>query len=116
LRQASRLRVVLIGALLCLAIPASFAVAMELDEAKARGWVGERPDGFLGVVDAASAPKAAQALVDDINRRRRERYDAIAKQEGTTLEIVAALAGKKLIDRTPSGQYVMNESGEWLRK
>ncbi|MBW2493361.1 MAG: DUF1318 domain-containing protein, partial [Deltaproteobacteria bacterium] len=32
------------------------------------------------------------------------------------LEDVAALAGAKLVERAPAGQYVLDSSGNWLKK
>jgi hypothetical protein len=91
------------------------AWAQDLDAAKAAGWVGERPDGYLGVV-SASAPPAAKQLALDINAKRKLKYAEIANQNGTAIDAVAALAGGKLIERTPAGQYVMGTDGRWQQK
>lgn len=101
---------------LCCAWPLPSAAASDLDAAKAAGWVGERPDGYLGVVSPSAPPSSAHALVEDINRRRRAHYREIAQREGTDVDVVAALAGKKLIARTPAGQYVMDAAGQWTVK
>lgn len=83
-----------------------------LSGAKSQGLVGEQADGYLGVVknggDAAEV--AAQ-----INAARRAEYQKVASQSGATLKDVEALAGKKAIERTPSGQYVQ-VNGQWVRK
>jgi len=104
---------VLVALLLLAAAPNAWAE--DLDAAKAYGWVGERPDGFIGLV-SASAPPAAKQLVDEINIRRRQKYIVIARQNGTVFDAVAALAGAKLIERTPPGQYVMTVDGVWQKK
>jgi uncharacterized protein YdbL (DUF1318 family) len=83
--------------------------------AKAAGKIGERPDGLVGAVGAAPAADVLQ-LVADINQKRRAQYAKIAAQNGTTAEQVGVVAGKELIDRTPAGQYVLNESGIWVKK
>lgn len=108
--------VLLLAAFFCAAFPVPRGTASELDDAKAAGWVGERPDGYLGVVSAGNPPRSAQALVDDINQRRREHYREIAQREGTDVDVVAALAGEKLVARTPAGQYVMTAAGQWVVK
>ena len=102
-------------AVLLLLAAAPNAWAEDLDAAKASGWVGERPDGFIGLV-SASAPPAAKQLVDEINIRRRQKYIEIARQNGTAFDAVAALAGAKLTERTPPGQYVMTVDGVWHKK
>ena len=100
---------------LALALPlAGQARAGPLDDAKAAGWVGERPDGYLGVVPGA--PADAQGLVDDINAKRRAKYQGIADSKNTDLAAVEAVAGEKLIDRASPGEMVMDASEQWLRK
>ena len=104
----------LVAVLLLLAAAPS-AQAMDLEFAKSSGWVGERPDGFIGQVDPR-APDGVKQLVQDINARRKQKYTEIAKQNGTAFDAVAALAGAKLIERTPQGQYVMAPDGRWQMK
>lgn len=93
-------------------VPAAWA--LELDEAKAKGWIGERRDGYVGVIDGA--PAEALALVGRINDERREVYTGVATQNGVPLPQVEALAGQKLISRAAPGQFVMDASGRWIRK
>lgn len=106
----------ILAASLCFGWPAASVAASDLDAAKAAGWVGERPDGYVGLVPSSNPPSSARALVDDINQRRRAHYQEIAKREGTDVDVVAALAGKKLIARTPAGQYVMDATGQWVMR
>jgi hypothetical protein len=98
-----------------LLVLAGTAAAQGLDQAKAQGLVGERVDGFVGVV-GADAPAAVRALVDQINAERRARYDEIAKKNGTPLDAVAKIAGQKLVERVPAGQYVAGPDGQWQQK
>lgn len=101
-------------AVLVMTASVTFA-AITLDAAKSQGLVGERPDGMLGIV--TTAPNGdVQALVDTINGERMAKYNAIASKNGTAVDQVKALAGKTLIDRTPSGQYIMNAAGVWQKK
>jgi uncharacterized protein YdbL (DUF1318 family) len=105
-----------IGATLLLAVGLGLgpAVAGPLEDAKAEGLVGERIDGYLGVVGGASAN--VQSLVDRINAERKAKYAEIAKKQGAPVEAVAQIAGKKLIERAGSGEYVMGANGNWQRK
>lgn len=98
-----------------LILAAAPAQALELHEAKARGLVGETPTGYLGIV-APNAGAEVKALVARINAARRERYQEIARRNGTDLATVEALAGKKAIEATPSGQYVQDAGGRWIKK
>ena len=98
-----------------LAPPACAQGIGDLKAAKAAGFVGEKPDGLVGV-SSPSAPADARALVESVNRARRAQYEAIARQNNLPLGQVQAVAGRELIDRTPSGQFVMNAAGQWVRK
>jgi len=85
-----------------------------LEAAKSAGKLGEGPDGYLHVVDAGTTE--AEALANSINAKRKAKYQGIASNQGLPLESVATQAGKKLIDRTPAGQYIMNATGGWIKK
>ncbi len=89
------------------------AQADALDEAKAQGLVGEQADGYVGAVGDAGS---VQALIDEINAKRRAKYAEIAAKRDAPTEAVAAIAGKKLIERTPAGQYVRTDNGGWVEK
>jgi uncharacterized protein len=91
------------------------ALALSLDEAKAQGLIGERIDGFVGVVVANPSAEVDQ-LVERINRERRARYEEIAAQREAPFDAVARIAGERQIDRTPAGQYVAGADGRWRQK
>jgi uncharacterized protein YdbL (DUF1318 family) len=115
MRSAIRAVGLVTAAILLFVAVAPSARADELDSAKAAGQVGERPDGYLGVV-SPSAPPAVKQLVDDVNAKRKGKYGEIAKQNGTAVDAVAALMGAKLIERAPAGHYVMGANGRWVKK
>lgn len=100
---------------LTLSLWAAPAQASALDEAKSSGELGERYDGYLGPVsDSASA--GSKALAADINTKRKAHYAKIAAKNGATVEATAAIAGAKLVEGAPSGQYVMPSAGAgWKR-
>jgi uncharacterized protein YdbL (DUF1318 family) len=108
----NKLRTLLAGVVLFLVTVA--ALAADLDTAKADGLVGERADGYLGIV-VASAPADVVALVDDVNGRRRAEYARIAEQNGIGRAEVEALAGRKAIERTAAGGWIFTNGG-WRRK
>ena len=106
-----------VAGLLILLLGAALAGAAEydLDRAKREGLVGETLEGYVAVVDEASAPSAVRALVEEVNARRREEYRRIARDNGIELEQVEALAAKKAIDRTRAGDWV-RLNGKWQQK
>lgn len=87
---------------------------MTVEAAKQQGLIGEKPDGLLGVVSSASSE--VSTLVQNTNAERLNKYQSIAAKNGTALDHVQALAGKSLMDRTPSGQFIMNAGGSWQQK
>ncbi len=89
--------------------------ASPLDDAKAAGQVGEAPDGYVHLVEKG-APADVKALVEDVNAKRKARYETIAEKRSAPIEAVAAQAGAKLIERTPAGQYVMDDHSNWKKK
>lgn len=90
------------------------ASAADLRSAKAAGFVGEQPNGYLGMLPGA--PGDIPALVADINNQRRAAYQNIAQSNGTSLSAVERLAGQKAIEKTPAGEYIQSPSGQWIRK
>ena len=92
---------------------ADSALASPLDDAKAAGLVGEKADGYVGAV---TGDASVRLLIDQINQGRQAKYAEIADQRGAPIDAVAAIAGKKLIDRTPNGQFVMGGDGKWRKR
>ena len=102
-------------ALLSLALTAAPAFAGALADARKAGEVGEQLDGYVGIAVSNPSPDL-RALVADVNAKRRAKYAAIAKRNGTTIGPVGKLAAKKLIDKAPSGHLYQDASGRWRRK
>jgi len=98
--------------ILCLAAVAP-AFAMSVEEAKTKGLVGEKANGYLGVVNPGS--QEAQSLTNEVNKKRRQAYADIATRNRTQLDAVEALAGEKAIQNTKPGHYVEGPGG-WTKK
>lgn len=109
-----RLSYLLNAALVSFLLFAGAAYAADLDQAKSDGLVGERADGYLGLVKS-NAPADVVELVKAVNAKRRAEYQRIAGENGLTIEEVQALAGRKAIERTAAGQWVMPDGG-WRQK
>ena len=90
------------------------ASSISVEEAKSKGLVGEKPNGYLGVVKTDSAE--AQSLTKEVNQKRRQAYEDIAARNRTQLEAVEALAGEKAIHNTKPGHFVEGPGGGWTRK
>lgn len=112
------IRMVSLMLALLLSAPAP-ALALSLNEAmnalpsaKAAGQLGEQPDGYLGIVSPAGN---AAAIARQINDARRDEYQRLARENNIQLRDVESMAGKKALERTPSGQYIML-NGVWMKK
>jgi uncharacterized protein len=108
-----RLSWTMIGALILWASVSAPAFPMSVEEAKTRGLVGEKPNGYLGVVNPGS--EEAHVLANEVNQKRRQAYEDIAARNRTHLEAVEALAGEKAIQNTKRGHFVEGPGG-WTRK
>jgi len=82
--------------------------------ARAAGKVGERVDGYLGIVGEATP--ALQRIVDDINIKRRAVYTRKAQENNATLEQYAVTAGCQAILRTEPGEMYQTPSGAWKER
>jgi uncharacterized protein YdbL (DUF1318 family) len=86
--------------------------ADQLDDAKEQGLVGEKPDGYLGVIVSSNA---TQELVASINAKRKSTYQQLANKNNLELSQVEALAAKKAFSKTETGHYIWL-NGSWSKK
>lgn len=98
-------------ALASIAAPALGQRAPDYAAARASGQVGERVDGYLGIVGAGNA--ALQAIVNDINIKRRALYSQKAQAASATLDEYALTAGCQAIAATRPGEKYQAPDGSW---
>ena len=98
--------------LLSAALLSFSAWAISLDDAKNQGLVGEDSSGYLGLVVQNAE---AEAVVDEINAKRKAQYLKLAKKNNLSLAQVEALAAAKTIEKTQAGHFV-EVNGEWVKK
>lgn len=104
----------LIATLLAAASLASPALAQRdpaYAAARASGQVGEKIDGYLGIVGGGTP--ALQAIVNDINIKRRAVYSDKAKAANATLDEYALTAGCQAILATRPGEKYQAPDGSW---
>jgi uncharacterized protein YdbL (DUF1318 family) len=82
--------------------------------ARAGGDVGEKTDGYLGVVGAGSAD--VRHMVDDINIKRKAVYAQQAQVQHATVEEYAFTAGCLAIGRTVPGEKYQTPDGTWTTR
>lgn len=94
-----------------LALPALAQRDPAYEAARENGSVGEKPDGYLGLVGGGDAQ--LQKLVNDINLKRKQVYTERASAEGSTVEQFAFTAGCNTIARTKPGEKYQAPDGSW---
>jgi len=105
--------VVLAGLLFALA-PAASAQTPAVDAARSAGQIGERFDGYIGVVSGVSA--AVRSQVAAINIQRRTLYSNFARSRGVTPQDVGITAGCQLLARVGVGGAYLFADGVWRRR
>ena len=103
--------IALTGVLALGAAPALAQRDPAYEAARQAGKVGEKPDGYLGIVGGGDA--ALKKIVDDINIKRRALYSQKAQAANATLEEYALTAGCLAISRTAAGEKYMTPQGAW---
>ena len=84
-----------------------------IKELKAKGIVGEDNKGnlkFVGEKQANADVVAAE------NKDRKTVYEAIAKQQGSTAELVGKRRALQLAKKANKGEWVQDANGKWIQK
>jgi uncharacterized protein YdbL (DUF1318 family) len=84
-----------------------------LDEAKAKGVLGENNRGF---VELRGGDAAAGDVMAAENKDRGEVYAALAKQTGSSAEQVGKARAKQIAAGSAAGVWLQREDGTWHKK
>ena len=103
----------LTAALVAATLAAFPAFAGSLQDARARGLVGETLTGYIAPVQDSAE---AQAVVAEVNAARRAEYNRIAAENGQTADIVGKLASEQIINGLPPGSYYKGPDGSWKKR
>ena len=90
----------------------AMSMAVDLNEAKQNGWVGEKDDGYLGLI---IEQPGVQALVDEVNQKRQQIYLDLAAKNNISLQQVEKLAAQKAYAKTAQGHFIWL-NGAWVKK
>lgn len=82
--------------------------------ARAAGQIGERPDGYLGIVGTPT--RDLTALVNKLNILRKKLYTEKSAANGVTIEQMAFTTGCNAILKTVPGEKYQDPSGNWLTR
>jgi len=81
---------------------------------KADAVIGENNKGFLEFVPGAA--KREENVISAENNDRQTVYEAIAKQQNTTAELVAERRATQIAEKAPPGEWLQDGSGKWYKK
>ena len=104
---------ILLAAAVAAPVPAA-AQTPAVDAARQTALIGERFDGYLGVVTAPAPGLHSQVAA--INIRRRQLYSNLAVSKGVSPQEVGITAGCQLLARVQVGQAYMLADGQWRRR
>ena len=82
-------------------------------ELKTKGIVGENNAGYLEFI---GAKKEKADVVAAENEDRQTVYAAIAKQQGTTAELVGKRRALQISKKADPGEWVQDANGNWIQK
>jgi len=91
------------------------AWALDIHDAKDEGLVGEARTGYLAAVKLP-ASNEVQALISDVNAKRKAKFEAAAKKTGTSTEQVSNRFYELALSKTAPGHYYQDASGNWSKK
>ncbi len=84
-----------------------------IKELKAKQILGEDNKGLLQFV---GAKREKEDVVANENKDRKTIYTAIAKQQGTSAELVGKRRAVQIAKKATKGEWVQDVSGKWLQK
>ena len=98
-------------AIAAFSVPALAQRDPAFDAARASGQVGEKVDGYVGIVGAETTE--LRRIVNDINIKRRAVYAERAQANNATIEEYALTIGCQQILKTAPGQKNQAPDGSW---
>lgn len=99
---------------LALATPVSAQQPYAVARAQAAGLIGERYDGYLGIVTTVSPDLRRQIAATNI--RRRALYSSLASRRNATTAEVGITAACALLGRVGTGEYYLLGTAGWQRR
>jgi uncharacterized protein YdbL (DUF1318 family) len=91
------------------------AWAIDINDAKAQGLVGEANSGYLAAVQG-SVSGEVRALIADVNGKRKSKFQDTAKKNGVSVAQVANRFYELAVRNTDAGHYYQDTGGRWRKK
>jgi len=93
----------------------SNAWALDLQEAKASGQVGEANTGYLAAVQGSPSAEVKE-LMSSVNARRKSQFEQAARKTSTTVAQVSNRFYELAVEKTKPGHYYQDRNGYWKKK
>ena len=111
--RTQRLFMVVLLALLAAVFMLKPVLAMDLQQAREQHLVAERLDGYVAAVKPSSD---VDAMVKEVNERRREEYSKISASNGQSTAVVGKVAAEKIIQGLKPGTLYQGTDGSWKKR
>lgn len=85
----------------------------DINKLKDRGIIGENNLGFLEFI---GNQKEKADLVQAENVDRKAVYEAIAKNQGTSVKVVGQHRAVQIADKALAGEWLQDANGKWYQK
>lgn len=97
-----------------LLLTSQLSLALTLDEARAKGLLGENARGYVELTPRGDSD--AETLMTEINTRRKTRYIDIAAKQKTKLTAIEKIAGEKIIEKLNPGEFYKDANDTWHKR
>ncbi len=91
------------------------AWAIDIGSAKTQGLVGEANSGYLAAVKTPASAEV-NALIAEVNAKRKAEFETTAQKTGATIEQVAYRFYELAVQKTAAGNYYQDAAGAWKQK
>ncbi len=91
------------------------AWAIDIHDDKDHGLVGESTTGYLAAVQTPASTDV-NALIAEVNKKRKGQFEATAQKTGTTVAQVQNRFYELAVQKTHAGHYYQDSGGKWVKK
>lgn len=91
------------------------AWAIDLQDAKNQGLVGEANSGYLAALKSPVS-NDVMALIADVNAKRKAKFEETAGKTNTTVLQVANRFYELAVQKTEPGHFYQDRDGSWIKK
>lgn len=104
---------ILTAILLMFALQSAWAI--DLQDAKSQGLVGEGNNGYLAAVQTPASAEV-KTLIADVNAKRKAQFENTAMKTNTTVLQVSNRFYELAVEKTSAGHFYQDRDGRWKKK